>query len=77
MAVAKPLEDKDYTNHDPSAVPPIGYHDGTCEAPTEIRHDHPQLGEDQRFYCTRRSGHLGRHQALFGDGIAASWAQKR
>lgn len=77
MAVAKPAEDKEYMNHDPSAVPPLGFHDGSCEAPTEIRHDHPQLGPDQRFYCTRRRGHLGRHQATVGGGLYASWAQKK
>ena len=75
--VAKPPEDKEFINHDPAAVPLVGVHDGSCEAPTELRHDHPIFGPDNRWYCSRKRGHLGRHAASHGGGLLASWAQKK
>lgn len=73
----KPPEDKEFQNHDPSAVPAImGPHKETCGAPTELRHDHPIFGDDIRWHCTRSMGHLGRHAAVQGPGLAASWARK-
>lgn len=77
MPQAKPAEDKEFVNHDPAAVPAVGgRYDGSCEAPTELRHDHHIFGEDMRWYCSKQKGHLGRHAATHGGGLVASWAQK-
>lgn len=76
MTVPKPPDDKEFINHDPSAVPVIGVHDGRCGKCTEKRHNHPIFGEDMTWECTRAKGHLGRHSVIVGNGLAASWAQK-
>jgi hypothetical protein len=79
MAVAKPPEDKEFTAHDPSAVPTLAQHDGSCGAMTEVRHTHPIYSpmDPMHFYCDRNKGHLGIHAQAHGNGMIASWAQKR
>jgi len=76
--LAKPPEDREFMNHDPTAIPAnlMGPHDESCMISTEVRHDHPQFGEDMRWSCTRKRGHLGRHATLSCGGLAASWARK-
>lgn len=76
--------DKEYMNH-PAGTPALGRHytDAVCSEFTELRHDHPALGEGNRWTCTREEGHMGRHEAgvvkTLPDGrheIVASWARK-